>query len=619
MQNLYVDCLLSYEGRTGNLRLFDGDLAVIKFKDGKVESFTPEELERARSDGKLHLFRTPSYNPCHIKTSTEQDEEIARMTAYCSALKLEAKPCAKGVRELVIARISYLISDSTPPSISNLHRIYKKWIAASENMAEVLFGGKRVRNPSIANEVFDLMDMVIKKEYLTEEKPSMHRVYLIFSAKYATRGYIAPCPSLSTLERRIRALDRISVIACRYGKSAARHEARSTNSKIEIERILQRAELDTAHFNVGLKNKFGKFIGKPSIYFVVDAYSRVVLGYAIHVGKPRETSACVIHTLRYAISRKNDPLYPYCGIPARVVVDQGAAYISADTMRFFDNLKVEVDCTGTKMGWGKPIVERFIGTTRTGLFQGLKGYLGKPDNRYKSDSSIKSSAKHTFSEFRKLFSEFIIKYHNQPHSGLNGRTPAEVWRESATKYPPVMVDEIGHDNLLRGLREEHNLAHVKGITCDYQVFNSDELQAIYHRSQRNQKPHKKDEVKVIAYRDPLDASAISVVDPFTNRILEVPNILGGKTSGLSFSELRVGRVYRTTKDESPTWDDGICEGYSDPEKPRRKGPDIPLNSAGIPIDLETLLKSPVEEYSADSIGAVSPIIDEDDDYAITIE
>ena len=58
MQNLYVDCLLSYEGRTGNLRLFDGDLAVIKFSDGKVESFTPEELERARSDGKLHLFRT---------------------------------------------------------------------------------------------------------------------------------------------------------------------------------------------------------------------------------------------------------------------------------------------------------------------------------------------------------------------------------------------------------------------------------------------------------------------------------------------------------------------------------------------------------------------------------
>ena len=81
----------------------------------------------------------------------------------------------------------------------------------------------------------------------------------------------------------------------------------------------------------------------------------------------------------------------------------------------------------------------------------------------------------------------------------------------------------------------------------------------------------------------------------------------------------MGRIYRTTKDESPTWDDGIREGYSDPEKPRRKGPDIPLNSAGTPIDLETLLKSPVEEYSTDNICAVSSIIDEDDDYAITIE
>jgi transposase InsO family protein len=619
MHNLYVSCMLSYNGKIGHLRLYDEDIAVVKFKNGETVSVSPEELEQARSDGRLQLVRSPSYNPCHITTDENQDKEIERLTAYCNALELKPHPCAKGVREEVISRISYLIGDHSPPSISHLHKIYRRWVAADKNMVQALFGKKRMRNHSIPSEVFDLMDEAIKKEYLEGSRPTMHKAYGKFTIIYRTRGYIAPCPSLSTFERRIKELDRLEVIKSRYGKSAARNEARSTNSKIEVNRILQRVELDTAHFNLGLKNDLGEFIGTPSIYFVIDVHSRIVLGYAIHVGKQSETSACVIHALRYAISSKNDPLYPYYGVPLLVVIDQGVAYIAEDTVRFFNNLKIEIICTGTKMGWGKPMVERFIGTVRTGFFQGFKGYLGKRDKSIYSDSTIKSAAKHTLGEFRKAFSAFIIQYHNQPHAGLNGRTPAEVWKESARKYPPISVDEIGHDQLLRGLREERQLKHVQGVTCDYQVFNSDELQAIYHRNQKNQKPGRKDKVKVTVYRDPLDASAISVVDPLTNRLLEVPNVLGDKISGLSFAETRLNRMVRTTAEEAPVWDDGISEGYSNPGKSRRKGPDVTLDAPGSPVDLETLLRSQVEEYAVESNGTASAQKDEDDDYAVIVK
>jgi len=619
MQNIYVGCMLSYKGRVGHIRLYDDDLAVIKFKNGETLSLTPQVLEDARSNGELYLVRSPALNPLFLDLDKDQVAAIERFESYCNVLEKEPAPCAKGVREKVIERVSYLIDDLKPPSVSHLHKIYKRWISANKNMSEVLFGRKRKRTNSISSEIFELMDDYINSSYLKASRPTINSAYQKFENAYRLRGYINPCPSLSTFERRIRDLDRLDVIVKRFGKSAGRNESRSANSKMELDRILQRVELDTGHFNLGLKNQCNLFIGVPSIYFVVDGYSRVILGYSVHVGKPSETAACVIHTLRYAISQKADPLYPFFGIPETVVIDQGAAYISADTSNFLDNLKVEVINTATKMGWGKPMVERFIGTARTSFFQDFDGYLGKLDKKIYSDKTIKSAAKHTFDEFRKQFSSFIIKYHNEPHAGLNGRTPAEVWRESLKKHPPVLVDEIGHDQLLRGLREQRTLKHVSGITCDYQVFNSDELQSLYHRSQKNQKPGKKDDVKVIIYRDPLDANAITVVDTSTGQVFEVPNILGAKSSGFSFAELRLGRKALTTAEESPVWDQGIREGYSKSKKPRRKGPDVPLDSLVLPMDLDSILKSPGDTFTTNNNDSEDIQVDEDEDYAIRVE
>ncbi|MOA16959.1 hypothetical protein D3C78_1371920 [compost metagenome] len=225
---------------------------------------------------------------------------------------------------------------------------------------------------------------------------------------------------------------------------------------------------------------------------------------------------------------------------------------------------------------------------------------------------------HTVAEFRQAFSEFIIDYHNTPHAGLYGKTPAQVWAESAKLNPPIMVEDIPHSQLLRGIREEKILKHATGITCDYQVFNSDELQRLYHDINPSKKPGGRPEIKVTTYRDPLDATAISVVNPKTNRLFEVPNIQGEGINGLSFAEIRSSRNARTTVEAAPTMDGGVREGYIGTK--RRKGPEVPLDDFDNPIDLDLVLKSPSKPITPSTTGYESrPQTDEDDDYVITID
>lgn len=609
---------VSYHGRTGVIDYYDNRIAVIKFIDGDAISISHAGLAEAYKGGEVTLTRRSPYNPFHIKLDDNQKSDVARLEAYCGELHGEAKPCAKGVRERVIAKVANKIGDTNPPSKSHLHRTYKKWIGNGKNMASVLFGGQRQRSPVISEEVFDLMDEAVKTGYLKRSKPTIARAYEAFVAAYRAAQYLAPCPSLSSFERRIKKLNRLKLINGRYGENAAREEGRTATAKTRLRHILELVSMDAAHFNYGLKNMRGDYVGMPSVYFVMDDYSRAILGYGIHVGKHSESTACVIHTLRYAISKKLDPLYPFYGVPCTVLVDQGVAYVSEDAVRFFGGLQVNIARSATRMGWGKPMIERFIGTTRTGFFCGLTGYFGKRDTKIRNEESIKKAAVHTVAEFRQAFSEFIINYHNTPHGGLDGKTPAQVWAESAKSYPPMMLEDISHGQLLRGIREEKTLKHVTGITCDYQTFNSNELQRLYHELQPSKKPGVRSEIKVTTYRDPLDATAISVVNPITNSVFEVPNIIGDEANNLSFAELRSTRKARTTAQAAPVIDGGVREGYSSAK--RRKGPDVPLDDFDNPIDLNLLLATPSKPIASSSAGFENrPQTDEDDDYVVTID
>ena len=611
---------VSFQGKTGEIDYYANNHAVITFVDGSSLAMPKAELTSAFKGGELILVKKRPHNPFRIVYDLPQKESIVRWERYLHELDKHPLPCAAGVREQVIEKVSALIDDPNPPSTTSLYRKHRAWRQNGRDTVAILFGNQRTRKPKISAEVLNLMDKIIRKFYLKPSRPSIKSAYSKFMQAYHRVGYMSECPSYSTFQRRIKEFNRLDIIVNRYGASAAREEGRTATSKTKNSRILEAVSMDAAHFNLGLKNSLGNFVGMPSIYFVMDDHSRVILGFGVHIGKQSETSACVIHTLYHAMSKKNDPRFPYFGIPGTIIVDQGTAYVSDDTMRFYNSLQVNLTKTATRMGWGKPMIERFIGTCRTRFFSEVDGYLGKRDPKMSSDTTLKKSAKHTVDEFVSAFVDFIAEYHRTPHIGLNGKSPHDVWMESAKENPPILLEDMGAKHLVRGLYERKVLKHVTGITCDYQNFNSDQLQKLYHDLQPNKKPGVRAKVVVDICRDPLDASAISVVDPVNNRMLDVPNVLGSDADGKSFSDLRYNRAALEMKDEVPQWVGEINESYA--KNRRRKGPDVIMGDMANPPSLDKVflteekpvpVKAPTVDYEYRGYE------DEEDDFVVEIE
>ncbi|MCO6413235.1 MAG: DDE-type integrase/transposase/recombinase [Thiogranum sp.] len=582
---------INLRGQIGVIRLFDSDLAVIQFGDGQTQVIPPFELLRLHSERQLTLIQPTRPVRVAFQLTNHQRTIIQRRESYVRELHKHPNPCAKGVRESVIGKVSVAINDQNAPGISTLSRWYSDWIADGREMAFQVVYKARKKRALISPEVESLMEEIIHQVYLKRNKPTIRSAYRAFLARYNSLGYVAKVPDESTFRRRVYALDRLRVISARQGASQARAEARVAAGPIRVNYPLERVELDTAHFNLGLLNEDGAYVGKVSLYLVIDVYSRAVLGYAVAVGKAKETAGCVIHAIRHAISVKSDPDYPMYGLFHSVTTDSGPGY-RAESVRYILNmLGSEHNIAPTHQGWGKPFVERFIYTLRTGLFSNLSGYLGKYDPKLYSDDTLIKSAKWTVAEFKDFLSHFIVHtYHNTPHSGLGGKTPIQAWNEGIQIAPPIAPADLNDLAKLRGLRATRVLQKHVGVTCQQQRFNSSGLQALYHLLHGNRKER---EIKVDILVDPLDASAISVVNPQNGTLLDVPNVANVEPE-ISFAKLNAGRRRRNVN-EAPVF--AAKDVRAIRRRKNRNGAEVRLETDEDTLDLDALVRAPVRPES----------------------
>lgn len=612
------------ETRPGTIRLFDVDVAMITFDDGASETF-PSHVLREKLQQGLLLFlaptrRKPKGRP---KISKNDRARIARMDAYLVPLGEEYLPNGKGVRERIISEVSARIGDPKPPGASTLSTWFARWEICGRDTAQLVVKEDRQRHPRTDDEYLQLMEEVIRSHYLTRSQPTVNAVYAIFRARFRERNYVDPCPDVSTFRRflqRMRQANLALFISKREGPSEARSKLRTAEETIEVEFPLDRVECDTAHFNIGLRNADGFYLGKPSLYLVIDCCARALLGYAIQVSdKPRENSAHVIHALRYAISVKEDA-YPMYGLIRTLVTDAGPGYRAEQSTAFFESIAETHITTASRQGWGKAFVERFIETMRDKCFRNLKGYLGKYDPTKYSDDTVAKSAQLTIDEFSELVHHFIVDvYHHTPHKGLRNQTPFEAWQAGIEAMPPLAPSDLSEIKCLRGIKETRKLSRLTGVTFRNERFHSNALVDLFDAICNDQETS----VKVEVRGDPMDASAITVVSPVDGSLLDVPNTR--KSAGnRAFSDLNCTLHARQ---------DGSSPPVFKPEQPlkkvtgkrRRAGPDVPAAGDSDMTDFEAFLD---DDYTVadrmDSSGWNGPIIsldndeadDDDDDYEV---
>jgi len=578
---------VAWGGRPATIRLFDADLVVLMFDDGKFLNCARTDVYQAYQRGELIPIEPIRSVRVAVEVTQTQWAEWHRRLVYLQALDQERYPHSENARESVIELIASRSNDQSPPGKSTLSRWYKEWIANGKSTipAKRTSNGGR-RRSKLPSEVLDLMQEVIRDAYMVRHGPTKISAYHAFKNRYTERGYTRPCPSERTFRREISAVNRFDMLEAREGRSVAREAERVAANAIEPSFPLERVEVDSLHLNLGLLNAEGHFAGKVVIHLALDVFSRSVLGFAIHVGPGKEDSAAIIHAMRYAISSKRDQQYPMCGLPYEIIHDAGSGYLDATTQTFYANIGAQLNTTPVRAGWLKPFVERFISTFRDGFAKNIDGYLGKRDPKKYTDDTIAKSAHWNVQEFRALVYDYIVNhYHNEPHRGLMNNTPRKVWDEGVSKNPPVLPADMRDLTLLRGQRVRRALTRTKGVEHLYERFHSTDLVMLYDRLCKD--PIGKQSIGVDLLVDPLDAGAVSVIDPESGDLIEASNVRT-KHTGISFAEINATR-YANKRANGTVGSFNPEERIEKIRKKRNKcGPDVPLDSDEVPINLDSL-------------------------------
>jgi putative transposase len=339
-----------------------------------------------------------------------------------------------------LKKIAQLIGDLCAPSISTVRRWASRYIG-NNILRLVPKHNKKGRAAAIAGELEGILESVIDEHYLKDTRPKVSKVigeyYLRLEAlnreRLPSEQFILP--SGMTVRRYIAKLDPFLVDVARLGKHAANKKHRVAAGVLQVNQILERWEIDHTLLDVLLVDEeTGLVIGRPYLTIVLDRYSRMIMGYLLHLSAPNTES--VLRVIERSIRPKAELLQRFPkvknewrahGMPARIVPDNAAEFHADDLILGFNDLGIEIMYPASRAPEMKGAVERFFSTQNLGLIHNLPGTTFS-NIQERGDYKSEKHACFTLSQLEAVVVKWIVDgYHQTPHRGLKKRTPAQVW------------------------------------------------------------------------------------------------------------------------------------------------------------------------------------------------
>lgn len=293
------------------------------------------------------------------------------------------------------------------------------------------------------------------------------------------------CPSRITIRAAIKSLDPFRVKLTREGKDAARRAYSPVGLGIDVERPMQRVEIDEQMIDVislmedsGLLNFLGEkgklalgLDGDKGRWWMTVAMcvrTRCMVGMSLS-RTPNTRSA--LQTVEMAMRDKGiwadavgalDPWDQY-GMIGTLVTDCGKNFISHEFRARMHDLGVNVLHTPAAAPWLKPYIERVFRTFSTRLMPRLSGCtFGDILRRGSSDPEAKAAL--TGDQLCAVLVRWIVDiYHNTPHEGLEGETPRNCWLRLTEKYGVTPPPSLPRRRLIFGYEDTRTLQK-DGIT-----------------------------------------------------------------------------------------------------------------------------------------------------------
>lgn len=456
-------------------------------------------------------------------------EEALRRAAYLDELLQEGNGVLPGNGKLMglIQGIATRRGDAKPPSPSTVRRWARIYLRGKCTVRLVPAHTRKGRTHVLKGRVEDLLEETLETSFLRPERPTVSHLYDAFVLRVAEENTrLLPAdqlklPSEMTVRRYIDRLDPYLVDCARLGKYAADKKHRDATGKLLVKQILDRWEIDHTLLDVLVVDPVtGKVIGRPYITVVLDRRSRLVMSFLIHLAAPNTES--VLRVIERAIRPKDAWLekhpqvendWPARGMPLVIVPDNAAEFHASDLVLAFDELGIEILYPRSRGPQMKGAVERFFRTLAVALIHCLRGTTFS-NSRERGDYPAEERACLTLQELEALVMQWIVDvYHQKPHRGLYGKTPAEVWRAGETERTPRLPNDLDALEAVLGLRHSAPVHHY-GIELDGQQYHSPELGELGRRLG----PKARVDVR---YRD--DLGYLWVRDPFRNTFLQIPN------------------------------------------------------------------------------------------------
>lgn len=458
---------------------------------------------------------------------SKHSEEAIHRRKYLDALMgrdYSKLPSEEIMRE-ELKKVAAAIGDAFAPSISTIRRWASKYIGKDVTKL-VPRHAKKGRAACIQGELETILGDVISEVYLTAVRATVSKVVAEFEdrVKQRNRAHLPSdqlkTPNGMTVRRYLARLDPYLVDEVRLGKHAAKRKHRVAADILRVHEILERWEIDHTPLDVQLVDEeTGLVIGRPYLTIVLDRFSRMVMGYLLHLSAPNTES--VLRAIERSIRPKSELLkrFPNVtnewwarGLPARIVPDNAAEFHAGDLILGFDELGIEIMYPASRAPQKKGAIERFFSTQNLGLIHNLPGTTFS-NTQQRGDYDSEKNACFTLPQLEAVVVKWIVDaYHQTPHRGLNGRTPAQVWSAAEAKHVISLPVDLDSLECILARRASVKIHHY-GLEVGTLGYHSTELAQLRTRLGEDEKVS-------VRYRD--EAGHVWVHDRFRNVFIQVP-------------------------------------------------------------------------------------------------
>lgn len=438
------------------------------------------------------------------------------------------------------------------PSPGHLIRLLRERGAKGDRRLRHMGSRHRSSGSRLHPAVQDILSKTVEMHGCDRKKTPLDLYFYTYDAtmrrneELAIQGLnaLAP-PSRSTVYRHFKHSDNYERSRKRNGATAANAVWEPIKGSMKAERIHDVAIFDHTVVDCWvIDDETGIPVGRPHLGILIDVCSRYPLGFYIGFEEPSLHSVmasikCGIKTKDWIAKKHlsiNGEWLAY-GVPRKIVVDNAWESVGSSFIDACDDARIGIEWAPVRDPRYKAIVERFFGTLNTKLWHKLPGAVPlKPHLMKEYGIDPEKGAALLLSQMEAAFCQMIIEvYAREPHKGLGGKSPEQVWRAHEPIDLIPIADNIADIEAAFGRVVDANLTR-EGVVVDGIPYHDPDTVRALLRDLLPLEPirnRRRGSVKIKAKVHPDNISVLHVLNHKTANYVALPCAQPEYTKGIS--------------------------------------------------------------------------------------